>query len=176
MKNHLAAAKVLDELLLELIENGAAVSAHVVEDLKAARALASMAARQPGKNEALEANGAATLENVEMNLLSQAEITGGAAYADAWQARIAEAYQEESVSPAATKMPHGVPRGEYWVRIQTSTLEETGAAPAGVTAGAAQEDGFTLVYGKKENVTAFLDEIRQKEIRQNGKVGFQRNS
>ena len=178
MTNHLAAAKVLDELLLELIEKGAAIPAQVAEELKAGRALAGIGLRKPDDAE-LAAKAGVVLEGVEMNLLSQAEITGGAAYADAWQERILAARARERPSEAAAayvnRMVKGVPKGEHWIRLQTSELADADPAAFGLTA-AAQEDGFTLVYGKKESVTAFLNEIRQKEIHQNGKVGFQRNS
>jgi len=173
MLNHLAAAKVLDELLLELIEKGAAVPAQVSEDLKAGRALAGIALRGPGDTQ-LEARAGAVLEGVEMNLLSQAEITAGAAYADGWQGRIYAAREQPSqAAPTAyaNRMVKGVPKGEHWIRFQTSELAATDPADFGLTAKA-QEDGFTLVYGNKNNISAFLKEIRKKL----GKVGFQRDS
>jgi len=169
--NYLSAAKVLDELMLELIEKGMAIPTHVTEDLKAARALASMAARQPGCDEALEVKIASALERVEMNLLALAEAQAGHAGADSWQHRIAGAYQEPPQAPPAPKRVQGAPRGSYWVRIQTSQLEGV-ALPEGDFTAVAQDDGYTLAYGKQETVTQFLNDIRQKL----GKVGFKRNS
>ena len=173
MTNYLAAAKVLDELLLELIEKGVAVPAQVAEELKAGRGLAGIALRGPGDVE-LEAKAGAVLEGVEMNLLSQAEITAGAEYADEWQRRIAAAVAAKPTSRtagAANRMVQGVPRGEHWIRFQTSELANTDPAAFGLTA-AAQEDGYTLLYGKQENIQTFIKNIRQKQ----GKVGFKRNS
>ena len=171
MLNNLSAAKALDALMLELIARGADIPAHVAEDLKAGRALAGMAARQPGNTE-IEAQIAPMLERVEMNLLSLAEIQGGEAFAEEWQQRVAEAYREPAQAlPAAKRVP-GVPQGAGWVRIKTSELG--GIAPAeepGLTA-VEQEDGFTLIYGNKENITALLDNIRKKS----GKAGFKRDS
>jgi len=169
--NYLAAAKALDALMLELIARGIPIPPHTVDDLKAGRALASMAARDPSGTD-IEAKIVPVLESVEMNLLSLAETADGADYADSWQQRIAEAYQAPMQAPPIAGKLHGVPRDAYPIRIQTSELG--GMAPAeelGLTV-AAQEDGYTLIYGKKESVTAFLKDIRQKL----GKVGFQRNS
>ena len=172
MLNNLSAAKALDALMLELIARGADIPAHVAEDLKAGRALAGMAARQPGNTE-IEAKIAPMLERVEMNLLSLAEIQGGAAFAEAWQKRVAAAYLEPAESPpAAPKRAPIVPGDSRWLRIQTSELGDiTSAEKPGLTA-IAQEDGYTLIYGNEENITALLDNIRQKQ----GRAGFKRNS
>ena len=175
MTNQLAAAKALDELMLELIGKGLPASPHVVDDLKAGRALASMEARQPGSNPELEAKIMPVLESVEMNLLALAEMAGGTAYADAWQGKIAEAYRSPMQAPPIAGKMRGVPRDAYPIRIQTSELE--GCAPAEELELTAleQEDGYTLIYGKKENISIFLKGIRQNQEKQ-GKVGFQRNS
>ena len=177
MTNHLAAAKVLDALLLELIEKGAAIPAQVTTDLQAGRSLAGISLRKPDDDE-LAAKAGVVLEGVEMNLLAQAEIMAGAAYADGWQARVAQALEQplEAASAVyANRMVKGVPKGEHWFRFQSSRLADTDPAAFGLTA-VAQEDGFSLVYGKKENTTAFLDAVRQKENHQRGKVGFPRNT
>ena len=173
MTNHLAAAKALDELMLELIEKGAQIPGHVARDLKAGRSLASIGLRSPDDVE-IAAKAGGILESVEMNLLSQAELVGGADYSDAWQQAILAAREQPSqAAPAAyvNRMVKGVPRDARWVRLQAPA--DTDPAAFGLTA-AAQEDGFTLVYGSKSNLSAYLNDIRQKQ--QNGKVGFQRNS
>ena len=171
MTNHLSAAKALDELMLALIGQGAKIPAHEAEGLKAGRSLAAIHARQPDTEETA-AKAAAALENVEMNLLSLAELQGGADYANAWQARIASAYQEEMVPPAAAKMAYGVPKGVHWIRFQTAELPGDIPPESYDLTANPQEDGYTLIYGKKESIAAFLKDIRQKL----GKVGFKRNS
>jgi len=171
MMNHLAAARVLDELMLELIDRGAEIPDKVAGELKAGRALAGIALRGPDDME-LAAKAEAVLEGVEMNLLSQAEIIAGGPCADAWQARILAAREQAPQAAAyVNRMVQGVPRGEHWIRLQTSQLEDADPAAYGLTAKA-QEDGYTLIYGRQENVNAFLQYIRKKL----GKVGFKRNS
>jgi len=175
MNNYLAAAKVLDDLLLELIDKGMSVPTHVVEDLKASRALANMDARQPGANPALEGKIMPVLERVEMNLLAFAEMAGGADCADVWQQRTAEAYQAPARPPAIPGKMRGVPKGAWPIRVQTSELEGCRPTEAlGLTA-VEQEDGYTLIYGTKENISVFLKGLRQIQEQQ-GKVGFKRNS
>jgi len=172
MNNNLSAAKALDELMLELIGKGLPPPPHVVEDLKTARALASMAARQEGGNAELEKKTAPVLERVEINLLALAEMAGGAEHADAWQGRIAQAYQAPMQAPPIAGKMQGVPKDAYPIRIQTSALEGCGPSKELDLTTIEQEDGYTLIYGAKENISLFLDGIRKKQ----GKVGFKRNS
>jgi len=140
--NDSAAAKVLDRLMLELMELGLEIPAHVIADLKAGRAL-------PGGN---------YLENAEMNLLALADSAGGVAYADAWQEKIKEAHAQPLPPASGMRMVTGVPRGAYWVRVRTDTLPERVPLKH-----IAQDDGFTLLFGAKEDVIAYLNEIRRKE-------------
>jgi len=157
MTNYYSAAKALDELMLELIAKGIEIPLHTVEDLKTGRSLASIGLRTPDDNEIAEKANFA-LQNVEMNLLSYAENAIGAEYAERWQKKIIEAYQEENSPKFASKMVSGVPKGEYWIRVQSSDLIDH---PENLKT-VAQDDGFTLIYGKKEIVIAFLKEIRGK--------------
>ena len=166
MANYHSVAKILDELMLELIQRDVAIPPHVVDDLKAGRSFASIWLRQPNDEVADKAMFA--LQNVEMNLLSLAEINAGKENADVWQRRIIEAYQEDikqAAPPAASKYVTGVPKGRHWIRIQAAEL----AVVEGLSAlldsyllsSVAQEDGYLLIYGAKEDVSAFMKEIRQ---------------
>jgi len=175
MKNCFNAAKALDELMLELIEKGIKIPRHVADDLKAGRSLASIGQRSPD-DVAIASKALAILENVEMNLLSIAEAGIGGEYADGWQGKIAETYQEEP-EPVAKRPTFvaGVPKGDHWVRIETKDLFEVEGLEQRLGEYSLtirkQDDGFTLIHGKKEDVTGFLREIRE-EIRQRmGKGG-----
>jgi len=170
MLNYHSAAKILDLLMIELIEKGAEIPAHVVGDLKSGRSFASILLRSPGDDIDIAAKAALALENVEMNLLSAAEIKAGADYAEMWQKKIIEAYKEDIVKPApvsASRLVSGVPKGEHWIRVQTSELTEfykqipDKPPEAFGLAALGQGDGFTVIYGKKENVTDFLNCMKQ---------------
>jgi len=169
MMNYHSAAKTLDGLMMELIKKGIEIPAHVVGDLKSGRSFAGILLRSPDDTEVAEKTGF-ILETVEMNLLSLAEIEFGADYAETWQKAIIAAYQEEIVpaaSASASKLVSGVPKDERWVRVQTSELtafyehepDKTPETFGLSTVG--QQDGYTLIYGKRENVTAFLNRMKE---------------
>jgi len=167
MSNFSAAAKTLDELMLELIKKGVEIPRHVKEDLKSGRSLASMGSRQPEAGDVADKT-MVTLENVEMNLLALAEINFGSDTAESWQRRISESYQEQPSSPLSTpssRIASGVPRGDHWIRIQSDYIDTVEGADELLEASAVsiirQEDGYILIHGRKEDVSAFLGEIRQ---------------
>ena len=181
MPNYQAAAKVLDELMIELIGRGVQIPDHVVGGIRSGRSFVSITLRQPDEEVARQAMIA--LQNVEMNLLSLAEQVGGGDYAEEWQRRVNDAYAQECVytrsapPPSAAKFVSGVPKGEYWIRIEEAELlpvkDELERLLADFElATIAQEDGYLLLYGKKENVSSFLKDIRQKI----GKKGVQCNN
>jgi len=165
MSNFYAAAGVLDELMLELINKGADIPRHVVDDLKSGRSFAGISSRQPNDME-VAAKAMTALQNAEMNLLSIAEAAFGAQYAEGWQLKIIEAGRQElSPAPAANNRSPGVPPGDRWVRIQTEYLApvaqlDTLLADLSLTSRV-QEDGYLLIHGGKENVSAFLAKIRE---------------
>ena len=170
MTNYNAAARVLDEFMLELIEKGTTIKGmtippHVVDDLKSGRSLINIEQRQPGDAD-IGTKIAAILQNVEMNLLSLSETSVGREYADEWQKRIDGAYREEPVSPSPKpSFVSGVPKGKHWVRVQTAELTAVGELQKLLgdfaLSALTQEDGYMLIHGEKEDVSAFLKEIRR---------------
>jgi len=198
--NYYSAAKALDELMLELIKTGISIPEHAVDGLKSGRSLAGILLRNPGDAD-IAAKAAFSLENVEMNLLALAEAEIGAEYAETWQKKIIGAYKEDiaktsPVSVSASKILSDASdasdvseniknikniKNGYWIRIQTSELTDLQEYAAdkppevfGLSA-VAQKDGYTLIYGKKEDVIAYLDCL--KEIRRKlGKVGLKCDS
>ena len=167
MTNYSAAARTMDELMLELIEKGATIPPHVVSDLKSGRSLTNIWLRKTDDAD-IEMKTMTILQNVEMNLLSLAEVVGGVEYADGWQKKIGGAYLEEATSASpvhASKFVSGVPRGKHWVRVQKIELKAVRELDTllGEFALSAleQEDGYILIQGDKENVSAFLKAIRQ---------------
>ena len=159
MMNYHSAAKALDALMMELIAKGITIPEHIAEDLKSGRSFAGILLRQPDDIE-ISAKAAFILENVEMNLLSLAEIEFGADYAETWQKAIIGAYREKAAPISASKFTSGVPKGEYWIRVQTSELTAFTPEAFGLSV-MEQKDGYTLIYGKKDNVTAFLDCMKE---------------
>jgi len=182
MADYLSMAKAMDELMLELIEKGAEIPGYVADDLKSGRSLAGIQSRQTCEGDS-SVKAMSILESVEMNLLSLAESAYGRGYADEWQRKIDSALAagggaEDCRTPApfasATRFNSGVPRGEYWIRVKESELSPVSDELEGLLGSFGlvslpQEDGYLLLYGKKENVTSFLRNIRDKErLRRNG--------
>ena len=165
MQNHYSVARTLEELLQELLSKAVVIPQHVTEELKAGRSYASIL-RKDDSNAELSQKTLVSLENVEMNLLSLAEEVCGREYADGWQQRITSSRAEEIVPVvAAPVFSAGVPRGAYWIRYQTADLQRKVSASALLQQYALetidQSDGFTLIYGKKEQVMEFLHKMKE---------------
>ena len=176
MGNFLSTAKVLDDLLLDLLDKGVEIPSHVADSLKAGRSLANVGRLNPDNAETAMKTQSA-LEMVEMNLLSIAETAVSGDYADGWQRKIAETYQEQP-EPVAKKQTFvtGVPKGDHWVRYETKDLFEIEGTEQRIKdhhlTFRNQDDGFTLLYGKKEDVAGFLSVIREEYRQKVRKVGM----
>ena len=167
MTNYTAAAAVLDELMMELKDKGAEISSFVVSELKTGRSFAGIAARQEGEIET-EAKAMSALQNVEMHLLSLAEQIEDIGYAEKWQKRIIDAYFSDAVvtaSQSSSRHLTGIPKGTYFVRIQEEYLKDVDNLAIlleeyGLTSQN-QDDSYVLILGKKEDVTLFLQKVRE---------------
>jgi hypothetical protein len=169
MINCNSAVKTLEELRLFLIENGVFIPTHVTEELIKGRSLASICSLKPDDAEQT-AKVMTSLEVVEMNLLSLTERHFDGETADMWQFRIKDSYVEQS-EHATTKgsvsgfFP-GIPTGEHFARIKMDYLDTVKGVDEllgrfTVTARK-QEDGFLLIHGKKEEISDFLEAVRDK--------------
>jgi len=166
MMNFIAAAGVLDALMLELAERGVAAPAHVTASLQTARSLARIGLRKAEEDSEAELKTLAVLQDAEMNLLSLAETNFGAAYAEDWQRRMAAAGAipvTKTPAESASKFVVGVPKGVHWMRIRQSELEKLPDADFAryYLTALPQADGYLLLYGEKTNITAFLKEMRK---------------
>ena len=164
MSNVYNAAKVLDQLLQEIVALQETVPQHIIDDLKTGRSYANILRRSPLDTEVAE-KASIVLETAAMNLLALAETHKGAAFADAWQERIAAAYDEELPPLVSSSVfAAGLPKGVYWIRYQTAELKRIITVNELLQqhdlSTIEQDDGFTLVYGIKDQVLAFLHEIR----------------
>jgi len=169
MMNCVNAVRTLEELRLSLIEKGTPIPFHVTEELVKGRSLARLCSLEPDDAE-LSAKAMAALDIVEMNLLSLIEKHIDAEAADTWQRKIKEAYLEQNTHTAAEAPAPGVYPGvlksEHFIRLKTDYLDTLEGASEllerfAVTAKK-QEDGFLLMHGKKEDISAFLEAVRNK--------------
>jgi len=169
MMNCSSAVKTLEELRLSLIEKGVPIPRHITEELVKGRSLARIYSLEPDDAE-LAAKAMAALDIVEMNLLSLIEKNVDAETADTWQRKIKEAYLEQDTQTAAeataTGVYPGIPKGGHFIRLKIDYLDTLEGASEllerfAVTARK-QEDGFLLMHGKKEDISAFLEAVRDK--------------
>lgn len=167
------ACRKLEELMLELIKKGVAIPQQVIDDLKSARSLISVFQAEPEDSEtAVEPT--PFLEKAEANLLCLAEAEIGKEYADEWQKKVSVAYWEKAEKPlSGPKFVSGIPKSEYWIRIKTTDLaigsEISELMNRFALAARPEEDGYLLIHGKKEDVSSFLKEVRQKVGRREDK-------
>ena len=155
----------MEELMLLLLEKGADVPEQVAEELRSGRSYAGMGTRV-GADADIETKAMIAFQNVEMNLLSQAEIIFDRETADSWQIKLNQAKESPPVAAKTTsRYITGVPKGSYQIRVQTEyldTAENLDEMLAGYKLKTIpQDDDFVMIYGEKENVMNFLKEIRQ---------------
>lgn len=166
MANFEGVCKILEELLLDLMDKGLDIPPHLIEDLKSGRTMTSVYETESTEDH-VPLRITPYLQIVEANLLSLAEAGVGKQYADEWQRRVNGAYAQQAEKPAPRPghIP-GIPRGAYWIRIQPSELIESREFKELLDrhelSERPQEDGYSLVFGKREQVSSFLKEIRQK--------------
>jgi hypothetical protein len=157
---------ILEELLLKLREKGFYLPPEITEDLKTARTLITILQTNPSVS-AIETEIMSYMEKVEPILLSCAERGIGKEYADSWQRKAADALAEiEKTTPFKTRFVAGVPKNEDWLRLDTKDI--MGEKDLALLlnqfqlSNKSQDDGYLLVHGEKENLKAFVREIRKK--------------
>ena len=168
MINYDNVCKILDELMVEILNKGFTVPQHVFDDLKSARNLINIYRSSPQElGQAMESS--PFLQIAEMNLLTIAETEIGKDYADSWQRQIISAYLEEcpsGVKPMA--FVSGVPRGDHWIRLKTSDVDIDGELSALLASLGLfvknQDDGYILIHGGKDDVKTFLKAVRRKTV------------
>ncbi len=165
--NYEPAWKVLEALITDLKKKGVIVLPNLLDDLKSAQTLINIYKTEPTALE-VATQIETYLETLEANLLYLAGADVGEDYANTWLRRLYEArMQGGSEKPQErSRFVSGVPKGEYWIRIQLSDLlsddEVESLLDERGLASKAQANGYRLIYGKKERVTAFIKEVGEK--------------
>lgn len=164
--NYENVCKKLDELMVELMQKGITIPQQLIDDLKSGRTLASVYNNEPA-NLDMEMQATPYLQKAEYNLLFLAESEVGKEYADEWQNKINRAYAGEGrKGPYISRFVSGIPKGEYWIRIKASELtidDELSKLLDQLHISVRPEnDGYLLVYGRKEDISLFLKEVRRK--------------
>lgn len=172
--NYVNVSKQLEALMVDLMQRGVSIPQLVIDDLNSGRSLIHVYSTDPeGLDAALETS--PYLQKVEMGLLMLADTVVDKDYANAWQNRISAAYMEptqaaeqQPLAAAPSSYVSGIPKGVYWIRLKVADLTlSSGLEPLleqfGLTMQE-QPDGHLLVYGRKEDVTALIREMRRQTL------------
>jgi hypothetical protein len=165
--NYEPAWKVLEALIVDLKKKHVIVLPNLIDDLKAAQTLINIYKTDPTALE-VATQIETYLETVESNLLYLAGSDVGEDYANTWLRRLYDARMTGGGEKPQrrSRFVSGVPKGEYWIRIQLSDLisdeEVDSLLEQRELISEAQANGYRLIHGKKENVTAFIKEVSEK--------------
>jgi len=160
--------RVLDDLIVEFRKRGETVPAEILEDLRSAKSLIHISRANPSAStDATQVE--VYLSNVEIYLMSRAQ-KFGKIFVEQWMKRLEKARAgtiEENTSGASiSKFLPGIPRDTPWVRVRISKdiSRETAEAFArefGLLT-ASQDEGYLLVYGRKEKLQLFIRKMTEK--------------
>ena len=164
MGHTMAAWKTLEDLLIELRKKNIKIPSNVLEDLRAARSMIELICSEGTHGQAVEKTEAYTA-NVEAYLVNEAQKVLEPKEIDQWFKRLEEANMQTDTEEAVGEGKYvvGVPRGQKWIRIETSpsvsevyVLKLAGERGLAVTK---QPDGRLVVYGQPGDVKAFVKQV-----------------
>jgi hypothetical protein len=167
--------KVLEEIIIELRKKGVATPQSVMSDLKSAKVLMKiMDASQKDLGETAP-KVEQCLGSVEAYLVTEAQKIFEPARIDEWLRRLEKASCDTCAvcgeeGKEETKFVSGIPRDQKWIRVEpiaTLPLEKLKQlAEKQNLSSHLQEDGRLLVYGKAENIKAFVKEMTEQTAKE----------
>lgn len=157
--------KVLADLLIELQKRGEKIPADVIKDLRSAKTMIQVLRADPTHIESLSRIDT-YLRSVESYAIFTTE-KYGTELVEEWLKKLKEPKEVGGKEKKkASKFIPGVPRDKKWVRIEISedtSLEEIKKlVEESDVSYKTQEDGYIFVYGKGENVRAFMKRMTER--------------
>jgi hypothetical protein len=160
--------KTLDDLITQFRKRDETIPPDVMADLRAAKTLIQVLKADPRCVENVP-DIDIYLENVESYLIMEAHKKFGAEFADKWMTKLKEASKitvEENVMEPVSRFVPGLPRGQRWVRVQstkeTPAIEVKRLAEESGLTYKEQKDGYVLVYGESEKIKLFVKKAAEK--------------
>jgi hypothetical protein len=161
---YLAVWKVLEEIITDFRKRGKIVPAEILSDLKSAKILINVLEADPScvdTSQKIEEY----LLNVESYLVSEGQKMFGTEYVEEWLKRLDEA-SKKSFEEKETRFIPGIPREHKWIRVKPSPelpIEKLKVlADASRLSYTVQNDGCLLVYGREEDIKAFVKKMGTK--------------
>lgn len=163
---YLAVWKVLEKMITDFRKRGVAVPADIVSKMRSAKTLINVLKADPSRKDT-DQKVEEHLVGVESYLVSEGEKRFGSEYTERWFRRLEEAGEKVLEEEGwKTRFIPGIPRNQKWIRIKPSDelpIEEVKALTGELNLSCkVQEDGYLLVYGKKEGIKDFVKEMTKK--------------
>jgi len=159
--NYQALWKLMADLITDLKKRGESIPPQIMNDLRSAKTMMEIA-KIDRSNPRVVTRIEEYLNNLESYLLPIARESLGQEYIDILMEKIAEAQRNMTVheQKPEKRFPVGVPRDKHWIRIKPTEempletirriSDEVGLKHE------IQEDGYILIYGKKEQIKKFI--------------------
>jgi len=166
LENYEELWKALANLAGILQGKGEKIPKKIMKDLKSAKTLISVFRADPSRIQ-IVSKIETYLENVEAHLFYVAENKIGKQFAELWLKDLNEtrkmAFEPKPIT--TSKFVPGLPRGEHWVRVQiTDDIKKDSVERIAKNLKLSfkmQEDGYLLVYGKREKIRALIKKIAE---------------
>jgi hypothetical protein len=163
----MATWKILEDMTLKLRRKGVEIPANIINDLRSAKSMLEISTAEKGSGDFLAKIQECT-DNVEAFLTAQVEKTFGVKAADDFLKQL-----EDSSCPTCqtgqptrkteNKFVSGVPRDQKWIRVEPidglSDEKLRQMAQEQNLSVSPQEDGKLVVYGKPEDIKAFVKKM-----------------
>ena len=163
MGHNLATWKTLEDMMIELKKKSVAIPANIIEDLRSAKSMIKLASTEGSHGDAVMKT-EEYLANVEAYLVTEGQKVFGSKHVDRWLQVLEEASAiQECEETEEGNFVTGVPRDQKWVRVEPTaklpTLRIEQLAKQQNLQFNLQKDGRLLVYGKPENLRAFVKQM-----------------
>lgn len=162
---HLAAWKILEEMITDFHKKRITVPAEIMGDLKNAKTMIKIWKADPSHGETLQKVDE-YMANVESYLVSEGTKTFGPEYVEKWLRRVEDASRKIPEEEDEKRFIPGLPRRQNWIRVLPSVelpLEKIKAlAQESNLLYDVQPDGYLLVCGDDNTVKAFVKKIATK--------------
>jgi hypothetical protein len=163
----MATWKILEDMTLKLRKKGVEIPPNIINDLRLAKSMLEISPAEKGSGDFLQKI-QECIDNVESYLTLEVQKTFGAKRADDFLRQL----EETSCPTCQTCQPNqkkentfisGVPRDQKWIRVEPisglSTEKLTQIACQKNLSIKPQVDGKLVVYGKPEDIKAFVKEM-----------------
>ncbi|MGD6807881.1 MAG: DUF2096 family protein [Candidatus Bathyarchaeia archaeon] len=170
MARNLTSWKLLEDMMLELKKAGVVIPAKTIEDLRSAKSLIKLSC-MPNSGDAIQ-KAEEYLANVEAFVMTEGQKAFGEERVDGWLRQLEEANIEVCAEAVTVEEKYvvGMPRDQKWVRVEP--IGELTAEKIGQIAKEQnmqvknQKDGKLVVYGRPENLKAFLKKMTTEKYKQ----------